>query len=122
MWYYGSRKLEIDSAPSQATESPRRLLNFFAANSSRDNYPDCDTAYREVLGGFNNNSFFGKNAERLNEKKKERLVKEHFTEVFLAGLPDYAWKSTTDNDDGADDFARVESKGSLGEQEADSFE
>lgn len=122
LWYYGSRKLEIDSTPSQATESPRRLLNFFAANSSRDNYPDCDTAFKEVHSGFNNNSFFGKNAEKLNDKKKERLVKEHFTEVFLAGLPRYDWKSTTDTDDGSEDIGAIENKGSSGEREIQSHE
>ena len=97
LWYYGTRKLSLDET-SSATETPRKLLNFFSAVSNRDRYPDCNLAYETVYACFNNNTFFGRNAENLKETKKKEMIKEHFTEVFKAGLPNHNWKISNDSE------------------------
>jgi hypothetical protein len=106
LWYYGSRKTEIDAAKGYQMLTRRRLLNFFNAETNKAQWPGCTDAYKALHKGFDTVAFYGREHEKLNDKKKEDMVRDRFSAVLAAGLPELynqsLAKQTSDDDDELD--------------------
>lgn len=89
LWYFGSRKLQLDASENVWHTSPRRLLKLFDTDKNTAYWPDCKRMYETLYKGFNTPAFFGRNADQLTEKQKEELVRSRCAAVFAAGLPDF---------------------------------
>ncbi|BAU05099.1 MULTISPECIES: hypothetical protein [Fischerella] len=88
LWYFGSRKVEFDTANGYPMLSKRRLLKFFSADTNKAQWPGCTNAYNSLYKGFNSNTFYGRDHEKMSSSKKEDLVHERFSTVLAAGLPE----------------------------------
>ncbi|MUG92654.1 hypothetical protein F7734_09385 [Scytonema sp. UIC 10036] len=88
MWYFGSRKVEIDGYNRLETLSKRKLLRFFSADTNKAQWPGCNDAYRTLYRGFDTNAFYGKDHEKMNSQQKENMVRDRFSSVLAAGLPE----------------------------------
>ncbi len=86
LWYFGSRKVEIDVANGLETLSKRKLLRFFSADTNKAQWPGCNVAYKTLYTGFNINTFYGKDYEKMNSQQKEEMVRDRFSTVLAAGL------------------------------------
>ena len=89
LWYFGSRKIELDAANNNWHTSTRKLLNFFSADKNTTQWPDCKKCFDTLYRGFDTNAFYGKDADQLSEHRKEELVRGRFAAVFEAGLPPF---------------------------------
>jgi hypothetical protein len=88
LWYFGSRKNEIDAANRGSILSERKLLNFFSADINKSQWPRCTDAYKALYAGFNTNAFYGKEHEQMSDDEKKEMVRERFAAVLTAGLPE----------------------------------
>ena len=95
LWYYGTRKLQQDKQEKKPQLSRRKLLEFFKAEVNRAQWPDCPDAYKALYKGFdvaNFYPFYGKERDTILKEKQQGLVKEHFSIVLAAGIPELADK------------------------------
>jgi len=88
LWYFGSRKIEIDLANGSSILSRRKILNFFSAEKNKAYWPGCTDAYKTLEKGFKTPAFYGRDHEKMNEEKKDQLVRDRFAAVIAAGLPE----------------------------------
>lgn len=88
LWYFGSRKVEFDLANKQPMLSRRKLLKFFSADTHKAQWAGCSDAYAAVYGGFDVNIFYGKDHEKISDTRKDDMVRDRFSAVLVAGLPD----------------------------------
>jgi hypothetical protein len=89
LWYFGSRKLQLDAANNNWHISARKLLNFFAADKNTAQWPDCKKCFDTLYRGFDTNAFYGRNVDQLTDQEKQSLVRSRFAAVFEAGLPQF---------------------------------
>ncbi|PSB65615.1 hypothetical protein C7B61_11105, partial [filamentous cyanobacterium CCP1] len=89
LWYYGTRKIQLDASNNIWHTSPRKLLNFFSADKNTTQWPDCKKLFETLYRGFDTSAFFGRDADQLSDKQKDELVRSRFSAVFAAGLPDF---------------------------------
>ena len=47
-------------------------------------------AYEYLYGAFHVNAFFGRDHEEISDKRKDEMVKEHFSKVLAMGIPELA--------------------------------
>ncbi len=87
LWYFGSRKVEIDAANGYPMLSKRKLLNFFSADANKEQWTNCTDAYKALYKGFDTNTFYGKDHEKMSDRKKYDMVRDRFSAVLVAGLP-----------------------------------
>jgi hypothetical protein len=87
LWYFGSRKTEIDPANRGSILSQRQLLNFFSADKNKAQWPGCTDVYKALYKGFDTNAFYGRDHERMSEDDKKEMVRKRFSAVLAAGLP-----------------------------------
>lgn len=103
LWYFGSRKTEIDIANGSVITSRRKLLIFFGADTNKAYWPGCTDAHKILYKGFDTANFYGKDHEKMSNQKKENLVRDRFSAVLAAGLPEayhqLIAKQTTDDDE-----------------------
>ncbi|WP_202895653.1 hypothetical protein [Iningainema tapete] len=88
LWYFGSRKIEIDAANGYPMLSRRKLLHFFSADTNKDQWNDCSDAYKALYKGFDTTAFYGRDHEKMSNQRKEDLVRDRFSAVLAVGLPD----------------------------------
>ncbi|WP_026731961.1 hypothetical protein [Fischerella sp. PCC 9605] len=88
LWYFGSRKTEIDSDNSLPILSRRKLLNFFSADTNKTQWPGCADAYKALYKGFDTIPFYGKDHEKMTNQRKDIMVRDRFSAVLAAGLPE----------------------------------
>lgn len=87
LWYFGSRKIQIDTAAGEPSLSSRKLLQFFAADKNKVHWPGCSEAYEFLRKGFDIATFYGKDTSELTNEEKKDLVRGRFSAVLAAGLP-----------------------------------
>ncbi len=87
LWYFGSRKIEIDTANGDSILSRRKLLKFFSADTNKAQWPNCNDAYQTLYRGFNTNALYGKDHDQMTDERKKDMVRERFSAVLAAGLP-----------------------------------
>ncbi|WP_445634630.1 Transposase [Nostoc sp. DSM 114161] len=87
LWYFGSRKIQINAPNDTAIQSSRKLLNFFAAERSTAQWPGCKKAYDNLYAGFNINGLYGRDHDTLSADDKKELVRSRFAAVLAAGIP-----------------------------------
>lgn len=97
LWYFGSRKIQIDSANNIPLLSSRKLLNFFAADKNTAHWPGCKKAYDTLYKGFEINTLYGKNYDTISDDRKKELVRDRFSAVLAAGLPRLGSESSDEN-------------------------
>ena len=88
LWYFGSRKTKIDATNGESILSKRRLLKFFSADTNKAQWPGCSDAYKALYKGFDTNAFYGTDHERISDERKKDMVRERFSAVLVAGLPE----------------------------------
>ncbi|WP_460201428.1 hypothetical protein [Scytonema sp. NUACC21] len=88
LWYFGSRKVEIDVTNGSQLLSKRKLLNFFGADTNKAQWPGCTDVYKILYRGFDTNAFYGKDHEKMSDQKKEDMIRDRFSSVLAAGLPE----------------------------------
>jgi len=88
LWYFGSRKMEIDTANGSQILSKRKLLYFFSADTNKAQWPGCTDAYKILYKGFDIVTFYGREHEKMNNKQKEEIVRDRFSALLAAGLPE----------------------------------
>lgn len=88
LWYFGSRKVEIDAANGCSILSKRKLLNFFSADVNKAQWPGCTDAYVKLYKNFDTAAFYGRDHEKMSSKSKENKVRERFAALLAVGLPD----------------------------------
>lgn len=88
LWYFGSRKTEIDAAKNSQILSRRKLLNFFSADKNKAEWAGCTSAYNALHKGFDIATFYGKEHEKMNSQQKEEMLRDRFSAVLIAGLPE----------------------------------
>lgn len=89
LWYFGTRKLQIDASTGKFHSSTRKLLNFFSAGKSTAQWPDCKKAYEALYRAFDTSAFYGRDSDNITEEQKKELVLDRFARVFATGLPDF---------------------------------
>ncbi len=94
VWYFGSRKHEIDTAEGEPRLSNRKLLNFFKAETNRSQWPNCTDVYKTLYKGFDTNAFYGKDHDQISEEDKKERVLKRFSVVLAAGLPQFDSQSS----------------------------
>ncbi|MHC5938683.1 DNA sulfur modification protein DndB [Nostoc sp.] len=87
LWYFGSRKIQINAPNDTAIQSSRKLLKFFAADKSTAQWPGCKKAYENLYTGFNINSLYGRDHDTLSPEDKKEIVRSRFAAVLAAGIP-----------------------------------
>lgn len=88
LWYFGSRKIEIDTANGSQILSRRKLLNFFGADTNKAQWPGCTDAHRILYKGFDIVTFYGREHEKMKKEQKEEMVRDRFSALLAAGLPE----------------------------------
>lgn len=88
LWYFGSRKVQLDTANNLPVLSRRKLLKFFEAETNKTQWPGCADAYKAIHKGFDTNAFYGKDHDKMSDRKKDDAVRDRFSAVLVAGLPD----------------------------------
>lgn len=96
LWYFGSRKIEIDTAKGERLLSKRKLLNFFKAEANKAQWPSCTDAYKALYRGFDTNGFYGRDHEQLNKEQKEQMVRDRFSTLLYIGLPQVDGQSSNE--------------------------
>jgi hypothetical protein len=95
LWYYGTRKLLQDKQQGKAQYSRLELLRFFRAEVNKTHWAGCTDAYKALEKGFDITTFYpfyGKEKDEIAKERQQKLVKEHFSKVLAAGIPDLANK------------------------------
>ena len=92
LWYFGNRKILLDKQQGDLQLSRRKLLNHFKGSKNEVQWPGCKKAYECLYDAFHVNAFFGRDHEEISEKRKDEMVKEHFSKVLAAGIPELAHK------------------------------
>jgi DNA-sulfur modification-associated len=87
LWYFASRKIEIDRLSSIEWTSKRKLLKFFSADTQTAHWAGCNEAYGTIRKSFSVVALYGKDHENLSDDKKKEMVRERFSTVLWAGLP-----------------------------------
>jgi hypothetical protein len=87
LWYFASRKIELDKANGIEWTSRRKLLNFFSADTQTVHWAGCNDAYETISKSFNIVAFYGKEHETLTDDKKKKMVRERFSKILWTGLP-----------------------------------
>jgi hypothetical protein len=98
LWYFASRKIDIDKNNNIEWTSKRKLLNFFSADAQKTHWAGCSESYLKIYKTFDIVAFYGKEHETLNEDKKKDMVRERFSSVLWAGLPLHARQIDTDEE------------------------
>jgi hypothetical protein len=88
VWYYGTKKLEVDAKNNIFHSSPRKLLNYFSADKNTAQWPECKRAFDMLYKAFDTPNFYGP-TDQLPEKQKDDMVRGRLTAVFVAGLPKF---------------------------------
>lgn len=96
LWYFGSRKTKIDATNGETILSKRKLLKFFSAETNKAQWSGCSDAYKALYKGFDTNAFYGTDHERISDERKKEMVRERFSAVLLAGLPELNSQSSDD--------------------------
>ncbi|MEH2246247.1 hypothetical protein [Nostoc sp.] len=94
MWYFGSRKTEIDAARGSQILSRRKLLNFFSADKNKAEWAGCTDAYKALYKGFDTVAFYGKEHEKMNTQQKEDMIRDRFSAILAIGLPELNTQSS----------------------------
>ncbi|HEY9769448.1 MAG TPA: DNA sulfur modification protein DndB [Coleofasciculaceae cyanobacterium] len=95
LWYYGSRKLQQEKKQNNSISSSRKLLVFFRGQINKAEWPGCTDAYNAIEKGFSGKNFYdlyGQDKNELFEDKQKQLIREHFSKVLAAGIPELANK------------------------------
>lgn len=95
LWYFGTRKLQQDKQQGKSQPTRRELLNFFKAEVNKAQWGGCTDAYKALYKGFDIATFYpfyGKERDEIAKEKQQKLVREHFSKVLAAGIPDLANK------------------------------
>lgn len=87
LWYFGTRKIQIDTAAGESTSSSRKLLQFFGAEKNKALWPGCTEAYETLRKGFDVATFYGKEGSEITSDTKKELVRSRFSAILAAGLP-----------------------------------
>ncbi|AFY88149.1 hypothetical protein Chro_2675 [Chroococcidiopsis thermalis PCC 7203] len=87
LWYFGTRKIQIDTAAGEQILSNRKLLQFFAADKNRVHWPGCPEAYETLRKGFDVATLYRKDSNEITIEEKKELVRVRFSAVLAAGLP-----------------------------------
>jgi hypothetical protein len=98
LWYFASRKIDIDKNNNIEWTSKRKLLNFFSADAQKTHWAGCSESYLKIYKTFDIVAFYGKEHETLNEDKKKDMVRERFSSVLWAGLPLHARQIDTEEE------------------------
>jgi len=88
LWYFGERKIEIDTANGNPILSKRKLLKFFGADTNKVQWYGCSDAYNILYRGFDTNAFYGKDYEKMTDVNKKEMVRDRFSAVLAAALPE----------------------------------
>jgi hypothetical protein len=88
LWYFGSRKTEIDAVKGSQILSRRKLLIFFSADKNKAEWAGCTDCYNALYKGFNTVAFYGKDHEKMNSQQKEDMLRDRFSAVLISGLPE----------------------------------
>ena len=87
LWYFGSRKLQLDETEGISVPSRRKLLNFFAADKNKAQWSGCTEAFNCLEKGFRTNAFYGKDHDEISDERKKEMVRDRFSAVLAAGIP-----------------------------------
>ena len=104
LWYYGNRKLEQDQKKGKNVPSRLKLLQHFRGEANKAQWAGCTDAYKALKKGFDINTFYNlyeKQKDELVEDKQKELIREHFSKVLAAGIPDLVDRddeTSTDDD------------------------
>ncbi|GAB4532223.1 MAG: hypothetical protein Tsb0014_16480 [Pleurocapsa sp.] len=93
LWYYGNRKLQQDKQQGKPQLTRRELLNVFKAEVNKAQWAGCTDAYKALYKGFDIATFYpfyGKDKDEIAKEKQQKLVREHFSKVLAAGIPELA--------------------------------
>ena len=94
LWYFGTRKVQIDIANGDPVLSKRKLLKFFSADTNKAHWPNCNAVYQGLYKGFDTNAFYGKEHEQMSDERKRDMVRDRFSAILAAGLPDFYSQSS----------------------------
>ncbi|MBC1254919.1 hypothetical protein GNE54_05670, partial [Trichormus variabilis V5] len=103
LWYFGSRKTELDIANGYQFLSRRKLLNFFGAETNKAQWPGCTDAHRTLYKGFDVVTFYGREHEKMKKEQKEDMVRDRFSAILAAGLPELKDQRSFQQESEADD-------------------
>lgn len=92
LWYFGNRKMLLEKKEGNSQLSRRKLLNHFKGSKNEAQWPGCKRAYECLYDAINVNAFFGRDHEEISDKRKDEMVKEHFSRILAAGIPELANK------------------------------
>ena len=87
LWYFASRKIEIDRKSGNNILSKRKMLQFFSAETHKIQWSGCSDDYKLIENCFETAAFYGKGHEELSSEQKKEMVKERFSNVLWTGLP-----------------------------------
>lgn len=92
LWYFGSRKVELEVAQGEKILSPTALLGHFERSKSKSVWPSCNDAVTSLLDVFKTPVLYGEKVDQLSdkakaEKKKSEIARARFIAVLAAGLP-----------------------------------
>jgi DNA-sulfur modification-associated len=87
LWYFASRKIQLEQIKGIEYTSQRKLLNFFDSATQNANWPGCKESYTLIYKCFSGVAFFGKDNDNLDDKQKEEMVRDRFSTILWAGLP-----------------------------------
>ena len=93
LWYYGNRKLQQDKQQGKSIPTSRELLRFFRGEINKAEWSGCTDAYNTLKKGFSGQNFYdlyGKDKKELTQDKQNEIIREHFSKVLAAGIPDLA--------------------------------
>jgi hypothetical protein len=107
LWYFASRKVEFDIANKQPMLSRRKLLNFFRADINKAQWANCNNLSEIIYKVFNTKLFYThytSDYDKMNDDTKKGLVRNRFSALLAAGLPDsYSQALTEHSPDEEDD-------------------
>jgi len=95
LWYYGTRKLQQDKQQGKAILTSRELLRFFRGETNKAEWAGCTDAYNTLKKGFSGQNFYdlyGKEKDELTPDQQNKLIRQHFSKVLAAGIPELANK------------------------------
>ncbi|MBD2141711.1 hypothetical protein H6F39_10130 [Anabaena sp. FACHB-1250] len=94
LWYFGTRKIQIDIANGDPVLSKRKLLKFFSADTNKAHWHNCNAVYQGLYKGFDTNAFYGKEHEQMSDERKRDMVRDRFSAILAAGLPEFYSQSS----------------------------
>ena len=93
LWYYGTRKLHQHKQQGKAMLTSRELLRFFRGETNKAEWAGCTDAYNTLKKGFSGQNFYdlyGKEKDELTTDQQNKLIRQHFSKVLAAGIPELA--------------------------------